>query len=162
MIPFNRAGALGRERELMAEALARGSILGDGPFGKRCEALLEECTGAHRALLTTSCTHALEMAALLLDIRPGDEVVVPSFTFVSAANAFVLRGATPVFAEIRGDTLNLDERLLPPLITRRTRAVFLVIVASSSRLCSYWPARNSFLAWRSVARSASLVALAVA
>ncbi len=126
MIPFNRAGALGRERELMAEALARGPIMGDGPFGKRCEALLETETGARRALLTTSCTHALEMAALLLDIRPGDEVVVPSFTFVSAANAFVLRGATPVFAEIRGDTLNLDERLLPPLLTERTRAVVAV------------------------------------
>lgn len=126
MIPFNKAGVLGRERELMAEALERGPIMGDGPFGKRCEALLETQTGAHRALLTTSCTHALEMCALLLDIRPGDEVIVPSFTFVSAANAFVLRGATPVFAEIRGDTLNLDERLLAPLLTERTRAVVAV------------------------------------
>ena len=126
MIPFNKAGILGREREFMAEALERGPIMGDGPFGKRCEALLEAETGARRALLTTSCTHALEMCALLLDIRPGDEVVVPSFTFVSAANAFVLRGATPVFADIRGDTLNLDERLVAPLLTGRTRAVVAV------------------------------------
>ena len=110
----------------MAEALEKGPIMGDGPFGKRCEALLREATGARGAMLTTSCTHALEMCALLLDIRPGDEVVVPSFTFVSAANAFVLRGATPVFAEIRGDTLNLDERLLAPLLTERTRAVVAV------------------------------------
>jgi dTDP-4-amino-4,6-dideoxygalactose transaminase len=123
VIRFNQAFLTGRELEYVAEAIANGHIAGDGPFTRRAQALLEQATGARRALLTTSCTHALEMAALLLDIAPGDEVIVPSFTFVSTVNAFVLRGATPVFVDIRPDTLNLDEGQLDRAITPRTRAI---------------------------------------
>jgi dTDP-4-amino-4,6-dideoxygalactose transaminase len=122
-IPFNRASLLGHELDFVAEAVANGHISGDGPFTKRCEQLLESELGVPRALLTTSCTHALELAALLLEIGPGDEVVLPSFTFVSGANAFALRGAELVFADIRPDTLNLDERQLPELVSERTRAI---------------------------------------
>jgi dTDP-4-amino-4,6-dideoxygalactose transaminase len=122
-IPFNRATLLGHELEYVEQAVANGHISGDGPFGRRCEELLEEAVGCDRALLTTSCTHALELAALLLDLGPGDEVVVPSFTFASSATAFVLRGATIVFCDIRPDTLNLDEAQLPDVVTERTRAV---------------------------------------
>lgn len=107
----------------MAQAVANGHIAGDGPFTKRSRELLEGEVGVRRALLTTSCTHALEMAALILDIQPGDEVILPSFTFVSTANAFVLRGAVPVFVDIRKDTLNLDEKLLEDAITSRTKAI---------------------------------------
>jgi len=107
----------------MAEGIASGHVSGDGPFTRRCHELLERALNVPKVLLTTSCTHALEMAALLLDIRPGDEVVVPSFTFVSTINAFVLRGARPRFIDIRPDTLNLDEKLLPGLLNSRTRAV---------------------------------------
>lgn len=126
MIPFNRPSVVGRELDYVADAIARGHLSGDGFYTKQCHRLLEEITGARKALLTTSCTHALEMAALLLDIAPGDEVILPSFTFVSTANAFVLRGARPVFVDIRPDTLNLDERLLERLITPRTKAVVVV------------------------------------
>jgi dTDP-4-amino-4,6-dideoxygalactose transaminase len=122
-IPFNRPCLTGREPEYMAEALRLGHISGDGAYTRRCHALLQEVLGCAAALLTTSCTHALEMCALLLDIGPGDEVIVPSFTFVSTVNAFVLRGARPVFADIRPDTLNLDETGLEHLITPRTRAI---------------------------------------
>jgi dTDP-4-amino-4,6-dideoxygalactose transaminase len=122
-IPFNRPSIVGSELEYIQQAIGFGHISGDGDFSKRCHALLESELGVARALLTTSCTHALEMAALLLDIAPGDEVIVPSFTFVSTVNAFVLRGAQPVFADIRPDTLNLDEAGLERLINRRTRAV---------------------------------------
>src|SRR5262245_20449003 len=122
-IIFNRTTLVGREFEYMMRALKVGHISGNGSFTRKVEALLEAELGAPRVLLTTSCTHALEMAALLLDLRPGDEVVVPSFTFVSTVNAFVLRGARPIFCDIRPDTLNMDERLLPGLITARTRAV---------------------------------------
>lgn len=122
-IPFNRATITGREMEYIAQSVENGHISGDGPFTKKCHALLEETLSVPRALLTTSCTHALEMAAILLDIQPGDEVIVPSFTFVTTINAFVLRGARPVFADIRPDTLNLDETKLEALITRRTKAV---------------------------------------
>jgi dTDP-4-amino-4,6-dideoxygalactose transaminase len=122
-IPFNRATLLGHELEYVEQAVANGHISGDGPFGRRCEELLEEAVGCDRALLTTSCTHALELAALLLDLGPGDEVVVPSFTFASSATAFVLRGATIVFCDVRPDTLNLDESRLPEAVTERTRAV---------------------------------------
>jgi len=122
-IPFNRPSFEGREQVYIAQAIANGHISGDGPFTKRCQAFLEEALGVSRVLLTTSCTHALEMAAVLLDIRPGDEVIVPSFTFVSTVNAFVLRGARPVFADVRPDTLNLDETRLEPLVTERTKAV---------------------------------------
>lgn len=125
-IPFNKASLAGKEIEYLTEAIGRGHISGDGAFTKRCQALLETALGVPRALLTSSCTHALEMVALLLDIQPGDEVIVPSFTFVSTVNAFVLRGARPVFADIRPDTLNLDEKQLPSLITPRTRAIVVV------------------------------------
>lgn len=122
-IPFNKPHLTGHEQSYMAEAVANGHISGDGHFTKRCHTLLEQALGVPKALLTTSCTHALEMAAILLDIQPGDEVIVPSFTFVSTVNAFVLRGAKPVFCDIRGDTLNLDETLLHSLITPKTRAI---------------------------------------
>lgn len=121
-IPFNRPTVAEGTQAYLAEALG-GQLSGDGPFTRRCAAHLEATLGVPRALLTTSCTHALEMAALLLDIGPGDEVIVPSFTFVSTVNAFVLRGARPVFADVRADTLNLDETRLERLITPRTRAV---------------------------------------
>lgn len=122
-IPFNRATLLGNELAYVEQAVANGHISGDGPFGRRCEELLEDAVGCHRALLTTSCTHALELAALLLDLEPGDEVVVPAFTFASTATAFALRGARIVFCDIRPDTLNVDESLLPGVVTGRTRAI---------------------------------------
>jgi dTDP-4-amino-4,6-dideoxygalactose transaminase len=125
-IPFNKPAVLGNEYAYMADSVSRGHISGDGVYTRKCQELLERELGVPRALLTTSCTHALEMCALLLDIRPGDEVIVPSFTFVSTVNAFVLRGARPVFADIRPDTLNIDERLLDSLITPRTRAIVVV------------------------------------
>lgn len=109
--------------EYMAEAVANGHISGDGPFTKKVHALLEQELGVSKALLTTSCTHALEMAAILLDIKDGDEVIIPDFTFVSTINAFVLRGAHPIFLDIRPDTLNLDESRLEAAITSRTRAI---------------------------------------
>lgn len=122
-IPFNRSAVVGREYEYINETMAVGQIAGDQRFTRRCQQLLEQVLGTGKALLTTSCTHALEICALLLDIRPGDEVIVPSFTFVSTANAFVLRGAKPVFADSRPDTLNMDESRLAELITPRTRAI---------------------------------------
>jgi len=125
-IPFNRACSNGNELAYMTDAIERGHIAGDGPYTKRVERLLETELGVDRVLLTTSCTHALEMSALLIGIQPGDEVIVPSFTFVSTVNAFVLRGAKPVFVDIRPDTLNMDERLVSDLITDRTRAIFAV------------------------------------
>jgi dTDP-4-amino-4,6-dideoxygalactose transaminase len=125
-VPFNRPGVVGNEFRYMANALAQGHTSGDGPYTRKCHVLLEQSFGVPKALLTTSCTHALEMAALLLKIDPGDEVIVPSFTFVSTVNAFVLRGARPVFADIRPDTLNLDEAQLERLFTPRTKAVVIV------------------------------------
>jgi dTDP-4-amino-4,6-dideoxygalactose transaminase len=125
-IPFNRPFFSGREFEFIRQAVNNRQLSGDGAFSKKCHALLESELGSSKALLTTSCTHALEMAALLLDIKPGDEVIVPSFTFPSTVNAFVLRGARPVFIDIRADTLNLDEKLLERLITPRTRAILVV------------------------------------
>ncbi len=122
-IPFNKPPYLGPETDAMAQAIQSSHLSGDGQFTKRCHSLLEQITGAGKVLLTTSCTHALEMAALLLDVQPGDEVIIPSFTFVSTVNAFVLRGARPVFADIRPDTLNLDENQLEKLITPHTRAI---------------------------------------
>lgn len=122
-IPFNRACLAGNEPQYMAQAVQYGHVSGDGPFTKKCHAALEQALGGPKVLLTTSCTHALDMAALLLEIRPGDEVIIPSFTFVSTVNAFVLRGARPVFVDIRPDTLNLDEARLERLITPRTRAI---------------------------------------
>src|SRR6476620_8470361 len=108
MIPFNKPFMTGRELTNIAVAHANGHLSGDGPFTRDCHAWLEKRTGARKALLTHSCTAAIEMMALLLDLQPGDEVIMPSFTFVSTANAFVLRGAVPVFVDIRQDTLNID------------------------------------------------------
>jgi dTDP-4-amino-4,6-dideoxygalactose transaminase len=125
-IPFNRPSLWGREIEYMTEAVARGQISGEGGFTKRSQALLESLLGTRRALLTTSCTHALEMTALLLDLKAGDEVILPSFTFVSTANAFALRGARPILADIRADTLNIDEERIERLITPRTKAIVVV------------------------------------
>jgi dTDP-4-amino-4,6-dideoxygalactose transaminase len=125
-IPFNRVSPIGRELEYMSLAVERGHVSGSGPFTRKCEELLEQELGVGRALLTTSCTHALEMIALLLEFGPGDEVILPAFTFVSTANAFVLRGARPVFVDIREDTLNLDERLVAAAVTPRTKAICVV------------------------------------
>lgn len=122
-IPFNWPYMTGKELYYIAEAHFNGRLAGDGPFTKRCHRWLEESTGCNKALLTHSCTGALEMAALLLDIQPGDEILMPSYTFVSTANAFVLRGGVPVFVDIREDTLNLDERLIEAAITHRTRGI---------------------------------------
>jgi len=122
-IPFNRPVIVGKELYYISQAILSGYSAGDGQFTKKCHRLLEQVLGAPKVLLTTSCTHALEMAALLLDIQPGDEVIVPSFTFVSTVNAFVLRGAKPVFIDIHPDTLNMDETQLERLIIPRTRAI---------------------------------------
>jgi dTDP-4-amino-4,6-dideoxygalactose transaminase len=122
-IPFNRPFAVGKEIDYIRQSIENMHTCGDGSFTKKCHALLEQTIGVPKALLTTSCTHALEMAALLLDIQPGDEVIVPSFTFVTTVNAFVLRGAHPVFIDVRPDTLNLDESKLEQLITPQTKAI---------------------------------------
>lgn len=126
IIPFNRPYLVGRELDNITRAHALGQLSGDGSFTRTCHAWLEQRTGACKALLTHSCTAALEMAAILLDLQPGDEVIMPSFTFVSTANAFVLRGAVPVFVDIRTDTLNIDEALIEQAITPRTRAICVV------------------------------------
>jgi len=125
-IPFNRPFATGDELDYIRAALAAPKFSGDGKFTADCHRLLEQSLGIQKALLTTSCTHALEMAALLLNIGPEDEVIVPAFTFPSTANAFVLRGARPAFADIRTDTLNIDESQIEQRITPRTKAIFLV------------------------------------
>lgn len=122
-VPFNRPFMTGKELYYIAEAKFGNMLAGDGPFTKRCHDWLEKNSHCEKALLTHSCTAALEMAALLLDIEPGDEIIMPSYTFVSTANAFVLRGGVPVFVDIREDTLNLDERLIESAITPRTRAI---------------------------------------
>jgi len=122
-VDFNRPVVVGRELEYIQQAIDNGHISGDGPFTKKCHAFFEQELGVPKALLTTSCTHALEMSAILLEIQPGDEVVIPDFTFVSTVNAFVLRGAEPVFLDVRPDTLNLDESKLEALITPRTKAI---------------------------------------
>jgi dTDP-4-amino-4,6-dideoxygalactose transaminase len=125
-IPFNVPAVSGRELEYIKEVLARRSLSGDGPFTKRCQDWLQERLGSIAALLTNSCTAALEMAAILSELEPGDEMIMPSFTFVSTANAVVLRRAVPVFVDIRPDTLNLDERLIEAAITPRTKAICVV------------------------------------
>ena len=125
-ISFNRPTSVGKESEYMQQALQSDHISGDGQFTKKSHALLEQALGVPKVLLTTSCTHALEMSALLLELKDGDEVIVPSFTFVSTINAFVLRGAKAVFADIRPDTLNMDESKLEALITPKTRAIVVV------------------------------------
>ena len=123
LVDFNKPELTGKELEYIVQALENAHISGDGPFTKRCQALLEEELDVPRIFLTTSCTHALELAALLMDLQPEDEVIVPAFTFVSTINAFVLRGIRPIFIDIRPDTLNLNEDLLEGLITPRTRVI---------------------------------------
>jgi dTDP-4-amino-4,6-dideoxygalactose transaminase len=125
-VPFNRPPVVGNEHAYIQEAIDRGHLSADGPFSRRCSAWLEDRTGCARAVVTHSATAALEMAALLLDVEPGDEIVMPSFTFVTTASAFALRGAVPVFVDIRPDTLNLDESLLEAALTERTRAIVAV------------------------------------
>jgi dTDP-4-amino-4,6-dideoxygalactose transaminase len=126
VIPFNRPFLAPREREYLSQALESGDTSGDGPFTRRATDLLTTLVGARSALLTTSCTHALELTALLLGLGPGDEVIMPSFTFVSTANAYVLRGAVPVFVDCRPDTMNIDERAVEAAITGRTKAIVVV------------------------------------
>ncbi|MBV6450540.1 MAG: dTDP-4-amino-4,6-dideoxygalactose transaminase [Anaerolineales bacterium] len=125
-IPFNKPTNVGNELEYIQQAIQSSHLAGDGSFTKKSHAILEQAMNVPKALLTTSCTHALEMSALLLDLKEGDEVIVPSFTFVSTVNAFALRGAKAVFADVRPDTLNLDESKLEALITPRTRAIVVV------------------------------------
>ena len=125
-IPFNKPYMSGKELRFIEQAHDLGHLAGDGKFTRHCHQWLEQQAGCEKALLTHSCTAALEMSALLLDLQPGDEVIMPSFTFVSTANAFVLRGATPVFVDIRADTLNIDETLVEDAITPRTRAICVV------------------------------------
>ena len=133
MIDFNVPPYVGTELKYVAEAVEKNhKICGDGPFTKRCNAWLEEKTGTSKALLTTSCTHATEMAALLADIKEGDEVIMPSYTFVSTADAFVLRGAVPVFVDIRPDTMNIDENKIKAAITEKTKAIVPVHYAGVS------------------------------
>src|SRR6266511_3104115 len=145
-IPFNRPSLSGREHECLREVLAGNHLAGNGPFGGRCQKWLEERHQSRRAFLTHSCTGALEMAALVLDVRPGDEVILPSFTFVSTANAFVLRGAVPVFVDIRPDTLNLDESLVEGAIAARTSVIVPVHYAGvgceMEQLCTIARARS--------------------
>ena len=123
MINFNIPPFTGKEFEYMKEAVENQKICGDGPFTKKCDEWIEAQTGTAKCLLTTSCTHATELAALLADIKPGDEVILPSYTFVSTADAFVLRGATAVFVDIRPDTMNIDEKLIEDAVTKRTKVI---------------------------------------
>lgn len=123
MIPFNRSALQGRELDYIHETIEVGQVAGDQMFSRRCQELLKEALSLGKVLVTTSCTHALEMSAILLNLKEGDEVILPSYTFVSTANAFVLRGAKPVFCDVRPDTLNLDETKLEALITSRTKAI---------------------------------------
>lgn len=132
MIPFNRPPVVGGEAENIADVLKAHKISGDGKYTKLCSEWIEQNTGTAKALLTTSCTHATEMAALLSDIQPGDEVIMPSYTFVSTADAFVLRGATAVFVDIRPDTMNIDEKLIEDAITPKTKAIVPVHYAGVS------------------------------
>ena len=129
---FNVPPYTGKEAEYIAQAVQNQKICGDGEFTKKCNKWIEEKTGTKKCLLTTSCTHATELAALLLDIKPGDEVIMPSYTFVSTADAFVLRGAVPVFVDIRPDTMNIDEKLIEDAITDKTKAIVPVHYAGVS------------------------------
>jgi dTDP-4-amino-4,6-dideoxygalactose transaminase len=131
-VPFNRPRPLGRETQYLVAATNDGPLSGDGPFTRRATDMLVDLVGAPAALLTTSCTHALDMTAILLDVGPGDEVIVPSFTFCSVATAYALRGATPVFVDCRPDTLNVDERLIERAVTDRTRAIVVMHYAGVS------------------------------
>ena len=153
-IPFNRPFATGDELDYIRAAIAAPKFSGDGSFTAQCHLLLEQSLGIQKALLTTSCTHALEMAALLLDTGPEDEVIVPSFAFPSAANAFVLRGAKPVFVDIRADTLNIDESQIEQRITARTKRFFLCITrASDAKWTRSWLSRAGMaLLWSKITR----------
>lgn len=132
MLYFNVPPHVGRELDYIKEAVEKHKICGDGEFTKRCNAWFEEQTGTRKCLLTTSCTHATELAALLADIQPGDEVIMPAYTFVSTADAFVLRGAVPVFVDIRPDTMNIDENLIEAAVTKKTKAIVPVHYAGVS------------------------------
>lgn len=132
MLYFNVPPHVGRELDYIKEAVEKHKICGDGEFTKRCNAWFEQHTGTRKCLLTTSCTHATELAALLADIKPGDEVIMPAYTFVSTADAFVLRGAVPVFVDIRPDTMNIDENLIEDAITEKTKAIVPVHYAGVS------------------------------
>ena len=132
MIPFNVPPFVGTEIQYIQDAINDRKICGDGKYTKKCNKWLEDKTGTAKALLTTSCTHATEMAVILSDVRPGDEVIMPSFTFVSTANAVVMRGATPVFVDIRPDTMNIDENLIEEAITVKTKAIMPVHYAGVS------------------------------
>jgi dTDP-4-amino-4,6-dideoxygalactose transaminase len=138
-VPFNQPSLVGNELKYMQEAIERHKLSGDGYFTKKCNEFLEKKFNVKKALLTTSCTHALEMAALLIDIKPGDEVIMPSFTFVSTANAFVLRGGVPVFVDIKEDTLNIDEEKIEQKINKKTKAIVPVhyagIGCNMDRIC---------------------------
>ena len=131
-IPFNRPFVTGRELHYIAQAIVSGRMAGDGPLTERCARLIEQIYSIPRVLMTPSCTAALEMAAILCNVQPGDEVILPSYTFVSTANAFVRAGAKPVFVDIRPDTLNIDESLIESAITPRTRAIVPVHYAGVS------------------------------
>ncbi len=158
-IPFNRPCLAGNEYKYIAEAIAGGQASGDGSFTQKCHELLERELKVPKVLLTTSCTHALEMAALLLDCEAGDEIIVPSFTFVSTANAFALRGARIAFADIRPDTLNLDETRLENLITSRTKAIVPVhyagVACEMDAICSIAHG-TVFTLWRTTLTASSL------
>lgn len=132
MIPFNKPPFVGKELKYIEEAVNCHKLCGDGQFTKKCNDYLEKITKTQKVLLTTSCTHAIEMAAILADIGPGDEVIMPSYTFVSTANAFVLRGAKVVFVDIRPDTMNIDENLIEAAITDKTKAIVPVHYAGVS------------------------------
>ena len=123
MIEFNRAPHVGTEEAYIKQAIEGGKLCGDGPFTKKCSAWMKEQFHSREVLLTTSCTHALEMSAFLCDIHPGDEVIMPSYTFVSTANAFVLQGAKIVFVDIRPDTMNIDETKIEAAVTEKTKAI---------------------------------------
>ncbi len=125
-IPFNRVDIQGNEIKYISKAIEYGHISGDGTYTKKCNSLIEEALGVKKSLLTTSCTHALEMSSLLMNIKPGDEVIIPSYTFVSTVNAFVLGGAKPIFCDIKNDTLNIDESKIECLITEKTKAIVVV------------------------------------
>ncbi len=149
MIQFNVPPFVGKETEYIAQAIKNRKICGDGEFTKKCNAILEDMTGAKKALLTTSCTSALEMAAILADIKPGDEVIMPSFTFVSTADAFVMRGAKIVFVDIRPDTMNIDENLIEAAITEKTKAIVPVhyagVACEMDKICEIAKKHNLYV-----------------
>ena len=149
MIQFNVPPFVGKEKEYIAQAIANRKICGDGEFTKKCNVIFEEMTGAKKALLTTSCTSALEMAAILAEIEPGDEVIMPSFTFVSTADAFVMRGAKIVFVDIRPDTMNIDESLIEAAITNKTKAIVPVhyagVACEMDRICEIAKKNNLYV-----------------